>query len=295
MKSALGSLDAATEWLNSEPLTAAGLRGKVVAVQFCTYSCVNWIRTLPYVRAWADRYPGLVVVGAHAPEFAFERDIEGVRRALRAMGVAYPVVLDNEYAIWRAFDNHYWPALYLLDDEGRPRYQHFGEGAYEASEAAIQELLGVEGEPAVVQASGVEAAADWDTLRSPETYVGAGRSEGRARDVQALNQWALTGEWTVGEESAALDTAPGSITYRFEARDLNLVLEPGAAPARFTVRLDGQPPGAAHGADVDELGAGTVGEPRLYQLVRQPGGAAERTFEITFLDPGVRAYVFTFG
>jgi hypothetical protein len=300
--SALISLDAATEWLNSGPLTATGLRGRVVAVQFCTYSCINWIRTLPYVRAWADKYRdrGLVVVGAHTPEFAFEREPEGVRRALRAMGVEHPVVLDNEYAIWRAFDNHYWPALYLVDGEGRVRYDHFGEGAYEESETVIQELLGVDGDPVAVEASGIEAAADWNTLRSPETYLGYARGERRAGDGAdrlALNQWALAGRWTVDEESALLETPAGSIAYRFEARDLNLVLTPPApgAAVRFAVLLDGQPPGAAHGADVDELGVGAVDEPRLYQLVRQPGAVAERTFEIGFLDAGVRAYVFTFG
>jgi hypothetical protein len=302
MGTPLGSLDGATEWLNSEPLSAAGLSGKVVAVQFCTYSCINWIRTLPYVRAWVDRYRdrGLVVVGAHAPEFTFEQEIEGVRRALRAMGVEYPVVLDNEYTIWQAFDNHYWPALYLVDGEGRVRYDHFGEGAYEETERVIQEMLGVDGEPAQVEASGIEAAADWQTLGSPETYVGYAQGErraGGAADGLDLNQWALAGDWKVEDESALLEAAGGSISYRFEARDLNLVLTPPApgVAVRFGVRLDGEAPGADHGADVDELGNGAVDEPRLYQLVRQPGAVGERTFEITFLDPGVRAYVFTFG
>jgi thiol-disulfide isomerase/thioredoxin len=302
MTERLASLDGATEWINSEPLTAAGLRGKVVAVQFCTYSCINWIRTIPYVRAWADRYRdrGLVVVGAHAPEFTFEQEIEGVRRSLRAMGVEYPVVLDNEYAIWQAFDNHYWPALYLVDGEGRVRYDHFGEGAYEETEDAIQEQLGVDGEPAQVEASGIEAAADWETLGSPETYVGYGRGERRAddgTDALGLNQWALAGDWKVGDESALLETGGGSIRYRFEARDLNLVLTPPApgAAVRFAVQLDGEPPGEDRGADVDEAGSGAVDEPRLYQLVRQSGAVGERTFEITFQDPGVRAYVFTFG
>jgi len=273
-----------------------------VAVQFCTYSCINWIRTLPYVRAWARTYRdrGLVVVGAHAPEFAFERELEGVRRAMAAMGVEHPIVLDNEYAIWTAFGNRYWPALYVLDGDGRVRHRHFGEGAYDTSETAIQQLLGVDGETVQLEPSGIEAPADWDTLASPETYVGRARGERRIGDGAAepgLNEWALAGRWTVADESARLEAAGGSITYRFEARDLNLVLTPPAegAGVRFTVRLDGRAPGAAHGGDVDEHGAGTVDEPRLYQLVREPGAVAARTFAITFLDPGVRAYVFTFG
>jgi hypothetical protein len=273
-----------------------------VAVQFCTYSCINWIRTLPYVRAWVSAYGdrGLVVVGAHAPEFAFERELEGVRRAMGEMGVEHPIVLDNEYAIWRAFDNHYWPALYLVDGDGGLRYEHFGEGAYSETEAAIRQLLGAEGEPVRVEATGIEAAADWDTLGSPETYLGAARGEGRAGEGAeglALNEWALDGKWTLEEEAAVLGEAAGSIAFRFEARDLNLVLTPPnpGGEARFTSLLDGEPPGDAHGLDVDALGHGTVSEPRLYQLVRQPGGVGERTFEITFLDPGVRAYVFTFG
>ncbi len=300
--SALSELDRAADWLNSEPLTAADLRGHVVAVQFCTYSCINWIRTLPYVRAWARTYRdrGLVVVGAHAPEFAFERELEGVRRAMAAMGVEHPIVLDNEYAIWTAFGNRYWPALYVLDGDGRVRHRHFGEGAYDTSETAIQQLLGVDGETVQLEPSGIEAPADWDTLASPETYVGRARGERRVGDGAAepgLNEWALAGRWTVADESARLEAAGGSITYRFEARDVNLVLTPPAegAGVRFTVRLDGRAPGAAHGGDVDEHGAGTVDEPRLYQLVREPGAVAARTFAITFLDPGVRAYVFTFG
>jgi hypothetical protein len=295
--SALVELDRATEWLNSEPLTAAGLRGRVVAVQFCTYSCINWIRTLPYVRAWASAYRdrGLVVVGAHAPEFAFEREIEGVRRAMAEMGVEHPIVLDNEYAIWRSFDNHYWPALYLVDDDGRLRYQHFGEGAYDETEAAIRQLVGAEGEPVDVEVTGIEAAADWDTLATPETYVGYARGSRPAGARRlALNEWTLAGQWDVQEESARLEEPGGSITFRFEARDLNLVLTP-EAEVPFTVLLDGEPPGDAHGLDVDALGHGTVSAPRLYQLVRQPGAVHARTCEITFDEPGVRAYVFTFG
>ena len=296
----LSALDDATEWLNSEPLTAAALEGKVVAVQFGTYSCINWIRTLPYVRAWARAYghDGLVIVGAQTPEFAFEHDIEGVRRSIAQMGLEHPIVLDNDYAIWRSLNNHYWPALYLLDGDGRLRYEHFGEGAYTETEEAIRELLGAEGERVRVEASGVEAAADWDSLRSPETYLGYGRGERRARDGAeelSLNEWALSGAWTDQEEAAELESAPGSIAYAFQARDLNLVLTPAGPDVPFTVLLDGQPPGDAHGLDTDAQGVGTVSERRLYQLVRQPGAVRERTFEITFHEPGVRAHVFTFG
>lgn len=302
MPSALSAFDGAIDWLNTEPLTAARLRGTVVAVQFCTYSCINWIRTIPYVRAWASAYrdDGLTVVGAHAPEFEFERELGGVRRALEAMGIQHPVVLDNDFAIWRSFDNHYWPALYLVDGDGNIAYEHFGEGAYRETEAAIRELVGARGAPTDVEATGVEAAADWDALGSPETYVGYAQSErhvGDAADALALNQWALRGSWTIEAQFGQLDAAPGSIAYRFEARDVNLVLTlaTAGAPARFTLRLDGQPPGDAHGLDVDSDGEGAVTEPRLYQLVRQPGSVSARTVEITFHDPGVRAHVFTFG
>jgi thiol-disulfide isomerase/thioredoxin len=300
--SALATLDRAPVWLNSEPLTAEGLRGRVVLVDFWTYSCVNWLRTLPYVSAWDERYRdrGLVVVGVHAPEFGFEHDLDNVQRATRELGVGYPVVIDNDFTIWRSFENHYWPAVYLVDRDGRVRFHHFGEGAYEETERAIQQLLGVDGETVRVDAGGLAEAADWDTLRSPETYVGYARGERRSDprgDGLALNHWALAGEWSVSEEAAVLEAAAGSITYRFQARDLNLVLAPPAsgAPVGFAVRLDGQPPGDAHGLDVDESGEGTVSEPRMYQLVRQRGAVAQRAFEITFLDPGVRAYVFTFG
>ncbi len=301
--SPLSALDRAPVWLNSQPLTAAGLRGYDVLVSFWTYSCVNWLRTLPYLTAWNERYRdrGIVIVGAHAPEFGFEHDLDNVRRATTQLGIEYPVVIDNDFAIWRAFDNHYWPAVYLVDCVGRVRFQHFGEGAYEETERAIQQLLGIDEDTVRVDASGLAEAADWDTLQSPETYLGSGRGErgrrgGRA-SVLALNQWALSGEWSVGEEAAVLEAPAGSIGYRFQARDLNLVLEPPAsgAPVRFAVRLDGQPPGDAHGLDVDESGEGSVTEPRMYQLVRQRGASAPRTFEITFLDPGVRGYVFTFG
>jgi thiol-disulfide isomerase/thioredoxin len=298
--SALSALDGAPAWLNSEPLTAAGLRDRVVLVDFWTYSCVNWLRTLPYVAAWHERYrdQGLVVVGAHAPEFGFEHDLDNVRRAAGELGVGYPVVIDNDFTIWRSFDNHYWPATYLVDREGRVRFHHFGEGAYEEIEAAIQQLLGVGGEPVRVDAGGLAEAADWDTLRSPETYVGYARGE-RRRDADAgglaLNEWALAGEWSVGEEAATLAAAAGSIAYRFQARDLNLVLAPTGGAVRFAVRLDGRAPGDARGLDVVASGEGIVSEPRMYQLVRQQGAVAERDFEIEFRDPGVRAYVFTFG
>jgi thiol-disulfide isomerase/thioredoxin len=299
--SALAALDAAPVWLNSEPLTADALSGRVVLVDFWTYSCVNWLRTLPYVRAWAERYRGrgLVVVGAHAPEFGFEHDLDNVRRAVRELDVGYPVVIDNDFAIWRSFDNHYWPAVYLVDRDGRVRFRHFGEGAYEGTEQAIQALLGVEEETVDVDAGGVAEAADWDALGSPETYLGDARGERRTdrrADALALNQWALAGDWSVGEEAAVLGAVGGSIAYRFQARDLNLVLAPPPeASVRFAVRVDGRPPGDDHGIDVDDLGEGVVDEPRMYQLVRQSGGAADRTFEITFHGPGVRAYVFTFG
>jgi hypothetical protein len=301
IRSPLAALDDETQWVNSEPLTAEALRGKVVAVQFGTYSCINWIRTLPYVRAWARAYrdQGLVVVGAQTPEFGFEQEIGGVRRALRAMDVEHPVVLDNAYAIWSAFENRYWPALYVLDGEGSVRYHHFGEGAYVESETIIRGLLGTDVDRVHAEETGIELAADWDGLRSPETYVGYGRGDRRVRDAAGLglNEWALSGRWAVEDESALLEAAGGSISYRFGARDLNLVLTPPASPAavRFEVRLDGEAPGAAHGGDTDAEGRGTVDEPRLYQLVRQPQPGPDRTFEITFLDPGVRAYVFTFG
>jgi thiol-disulfide isomerase/thioredoxin len=298
----LAALDRAPVWLNSEPLSADALRGHVVLVDIWTYSCVNWLRTLPYVRAWGERYRdrGLVVVGVHAPEFGFERDVDNVRRAGGELGVGYPVVIDNDFAVWRSLENHYWPAVYLVDREGRLRFRHFGEGAYEETEQAIQQLLGVDEPTADVDAGGVAEAADWDSLRSPETYLGHARGERRSdgqTDRLVLNEWALAGDWSVGEEAAVLGAAGGSLAYRFEARDLNLVLAPpvSGAPVRFAVTLDGGPPGDARGLDVDESGEGAVDEPRMYQLVRRRGGEARRTFEITFRDPGVRAYVFTFG
>ena len=295
----LSALDRAPVWLGTEPLTAEGLHGRVVLVDFWTYSCVNWLRTLPYLTAWHERYRdrGLVVVGVHAPEFGFEHDLGNVRRAAAELGIGYPVVIDNDFAIWRAFGNHYWPAVYLAGRDGRVGFRHFGEGAYEETERAIQRLLGTDEEPVRVDASGIAEAADWDALRSPETYLGHARAERRVAGALALNEWDLTGEWKVDDQAAELAAPGGAIAYRFEARDLNLVLAPPAsgAAARFRVRLDGRPPGDAHGLDVHAGGEGAVSEPRMHQLVRQPGGATEREFEITFLDPGVRAYVFTFG
>jgi thiol-disulfide isomerase/thioredoxin len=316
----LPSLGGATAWLNSPPLTAADLRGKVVLIDFWTYTCINWLRTLPYVRAWAEKYKdqGVVVIGVHTPEFAVEHDLDNVRRAAKDMRVEYPIAIDNDYAIWYAFDNHYWPALYLVDAQGHIRYHHFGEGQYEQSEMMIQHLLaeagigGIDDELVSVDASGAEAAADWDSLRSAENYVGYERTENFASPGGAvldtphvyavparlrLNEWALAGEWTIGRQATALNKANGRIVYRFHARDLHLVMGPAArgTSVRFRVFIDGQAPGAAHGGDVDEQGNGTVTEPRLYQLIRQPGHIADRQFEIEFLDAGVEAFAFTFG
>jgi thiol-disulfide isomerase/thioredoxin len=305
--SELASLSSATEWINSPPLTEEALRGKVVLVQFWTYSCVNWIRTLPYARAWAEKYwdDGLVVIGVHAPEFEFERELGNVRWAKGIFGIEYPIAIDNDFAIWRGFGNNYWPALYLIDGKGRIRHRHFGEGAYERSEQVIQELLaeagarGVERDLVSVVPRGAEAAADWPNVGSPETYVGSARSENRVSPGArlGLNEWGLDGEWTVGKQAAVLNGGNGRITYRFHARDLNLVMAPGASgkPVRFRVLVDGKAPGAAHGVDVDEEGNGTVAEPRMYQLIRQPERIADRRFEIHFLDPGVEVFVFTFG
>jgi thiol-disulfide isomerase/thioredoxin len=297
----LSALERAPVWLNSEPLTAEALRGRVVLVDIWTYSCVNWLRTLPYLRAWHERYRdrGLVVVGVHSPEFGFEHDVDNVRRAAGELGVGYPVVLDNDFAIWGSFANRFWPAVYLLDREGRIRFHHFGEGNYEETERAIQEALGITEEPVRVDAGGLAQAADWETLETGETYVGDGRASGRAESPErlALNRWALSGDWRVEEELARLEAAPGAVTFRFHARDLNLVLAPPARgqPVRFSVRLDGRPPGDDRGLDVDAAGEGIAGEPRMYQLVRQRAGSAERLFEISFAEPGARAYVFTFG
>jgi thiol-disulfide isomerase/thioredoxin len=314
------SLDGASEWLNSPRLTAAGLRGKVVLVDFWTYSCINWIRTAPYLRAWAEKYgdQGLVVIGVHSPEFDFEKDVGNVRRAVQAMRLGYPIAIDSDHAVWRAFDNHYWPALYLVDAQGRIRHHQFGEGGYEESERVIQRLLAEAGTGrnasgvVSVDARDVEAPAAWQSLGTPETYVGyehalnlaspggaaADRPHVYAAPAQLKrNHWALAGDWTVGRQATALNRANGRITFRFHARDLNLVMGPAArgAPVRFRVRIDGGPPRAAHGIDADDQGSGTVTEQRLFQLIRQPGPIADRQFEIEFLDPGVEAFVFTFG
>ena len=314
------SLDGATGWLNSPPLTTEGLRGRVVVVDFWTYTCINWLRTVPYVRAWAEAYrnAGAVVLGVHTPEFPFERDVDNVRRAVQDRQIDHPVAVDSDYAIWTAFTNMYWPALYVVDAQGYIRYHHFGEGAYEESEQVIRQLLDEAGagdtlpEPVTVDAAGTEVAADWADLGSAENYLGAERTENFASPERAAtgaprryttpprlarNHWALSGEWTVQPDSVLLDEPGGGIAYRFSARDLHLVMAPPARgnPVRFSVRLDGQPPGADHGEDVDEDGTGTLTEPRLYQLVRQRGPLAPRTFEITFHDPGVRAFAFTFG
>ncbi|HET6725804.1 MAG TPA: cytochrome c biogenesis protein DipZ [Gammaproteobacteria bacterium] len=314
----LPSLSGATHWLNSPPLTPAKLRGKVVLIDFWTYSCINCLRALPYVQAWASRYAddGLVVIGVHTPEFAFEHKIDNVRQAVQRLHITFPVAMDNNYAIWRAFDNHYWPADYLVDAQGRIRYHAFGEGDYDKTEQVIRMLLkaahhGVPTSLATVHGKGVQAAADFVEVRSPETYIGylkaRGFASGRMRpdaprkysapDHPRLNAWGLKGTWTVQGEKAVLDKAPGSIVFKFHARDLNLVLGPGedGKPVRFRVRVDGKAPGDAHGVDTDAAGNGVVTGERLYQLVRQPGDVRTHLFEIEFLDPGVQAYSFTFG
>jgi thiol-disulfide isomerase/thioredoxin len=303
----------ATGWLNSEPLGAAELRGRVVLVNFWTLTCINWLRQEPYVRAWARAYrdDGLIVIGVHTPEFSFEQEIDRVRQATEDRGIDYPVALDGDYAIWRAFDNHYWPALYFVDREGVIRDQHFGEGRYDQSERVIQRLLGIDREPVTVEALGVEAEADWDHLRTPETYLGYGRSdrlptsdraafdERRAYEFPErlpFSHWALHGEWTIGRENVVLDQAGGSIAFRFHARDAHLVLSPGAhEPIPFRIRLDGDAPGPSHGVDVDEDGNGVLRAGRMYQLVREHDRVRERTVEVTFLEPGAEAYAFTFG
>jgi thiol-disulfide isomerase/thioredoxin len=300
--------DGATAWLNSPALSAAELRGKVVLVQFGTYTCINWLRTLPHVRAWAGKYQehGLVLINVHTPEFEFEKNMDNVRRAVKELGLAHPVAVDNEYAIWRAFANNAWPALYLIDAQGRVRYRHLGEGEYERSEKMIQQLLAEAGAAAVprdlvsVDGHGTEAAADWASLRSPETYLGPERAENRVNTAPArlrLNQWTVSGSWTPRRQAIVLSKQNGRIAFRFHARDLHLVMGPAAAGSevRYRVLIDGKPPGAAHGVDVDDQGNGTVSEQRMYQLIRQAQPIGERTFEIEFLDAGVEAYVFTFG
>ena len=319
----LPTLNGAVQWLNSPPLTVQDLRGKVVLVDFWTYSCINCLRSLPYVKAWAQKYKdqGLVVIGVHAPEFAFERNVDNVKKAVHDLGVDYPVAIDNNYAIWRALNNQYWPAHYFVDGKGQIRYHHFGEGDYAESEKVIQELLTEAGHANAskvaigitgTSAQGVQAAADGADMQSPETYIGYERAEnftspgGAAEDKvhtykaplqPAVNDWGLAGAWNVGAEHATLEAASGRIIYRFHARDLHLVLGPGkdGKPVRFRVSVDGVAPGAAHGTDVAADGTGTVTEQRLYQLVRQTGDVADHTFSIEFLDPGVQAFAFTFG
>jgi thiol-disulfide isomerase/thioredoxin len=316
----LPGFDAATGWLNSPPLTAEGLRGKVVLVEFWTYTCINWLRTLGYVRAWAEKYGdrGLVVVGVHTPEFPFERDVDNVRQAANDLRVEYPIALDSDYRVWRAFSNRYWPAVYIADAEGRIRFHQFGEGMYEESERVIQQLLrdagheGIGDELVSVAPDGFEAQADWTNLASPETYLGYEQGQNLASedgleldkphtyvtpDSLRLNQWALAGEWTIERGASVLNRPDGRISFRFRARDVHLVLGPRerGTTVPFRVHIDGEPPGDARGLDVDEQGQGTVAQQRLYQLIRERGSIVDRTFEITFLAPGVEAYVFTFG
>jgi thiol-disulfide isomerase/thioredoxin len=317
----LPPLDGAIEWINSPPLTVAGLRGKVVLVDFWTYTCINWRRTLPYLQAWAKKYKdqGLIVIGVHTPEFSFEKELDNVRRETISLEIHYPVAVDSNYAIWRAFRNQYWPALYVADAQGRIRHHQFGEGGYEEIERTIQQLLTESGHANVprelvsLDPQGAEKAADWGQVKSPETYVGYQLAESFASPGKAvrdrphaytapsglrLNEWALVGDWTIGPEAVTLQGATGRIVYRFHARDLNLIMGPAAkgTSIKFRVRIDGEPPGSAHGIDVDEQGNGTLtNEPRMYQLIRQPGPVADRLFEIEFEGPGVAAFDFTFG
>jgi thiol-disulfide isomerase/thioredoxin len=320
VESGLPSFDGANGWLNSGPITGDGLRGRVVLVQFWTYTCINWLRTLPYVRAWAEKYKdrGLVVIGVHTPEFPFEHDIDNVRRAAQAMGIDYPIAIDNDYEVWRAFANHYWPALYFADAQGRIRHHRFGEGDYDRSEMVLQQLLaeaGIEAIPgglAEVEATGPEAAADWADLRSPENYLGYDRtfnfetggsplsdkSDVYSAPTQlSVNHWALSGDWRVTADAIRLNKPNGRLAYQFHSRDLHLVMGPAdrGRSARFHVSLDGRSAGAAHGVDVDDQGNGTVTDQRMHQLIRQPTPIRDRRFEIEFSDPGVEAFVFTFG
>jgi thiol-disulfide isomerase/thioredoxin len=316
----LASFDGATGWLNSEPLTPQGLRGRVVLVDFWTYTCINWIRTLPYVRAWDAKYgdQGLAVIGVHTPEFGFERDMDNIVAHTRDFGVEYPVAIDSDYGVWQAFANHFWPAVYIADAEGRIRFHHFGEGEYAMTEMVIQQLLidagahDIDDDLVAVEPRGLEVAADWGTLRSPETYVGYGQSTGFASgDVAAfdkphdyaaatrlpLNYWDLSGKWMVARHAAILNEPGGRVAFQFHARDLNLVMGPASkgASIRFRVHVDGQVVDGDRGSDVGPDGSGIVSDQRTYQLIRQPGSIAERRFEIEFLEPGVETYGFTFG
>lgn len=315
----LPSFTGATGWLNSRPLTPADLRDRIVLVNFWTYTCINWLRTLPYLRAWWAKYhdQGVEIVGVHTPEFSFEHDPDNVRQAAADMGLTWPVALDNDYVIWNAFANHYWPALYIADGSGQIRHHWFGEGGYEESERAVRLLLREAGrraseEPVSITAEGLEVAADYDNVESYENYLGHQRSSGfasneaialqrvqryRAPSRLRPNQWALDGDWTITNEASVLDRAGGRLADEFHARDLNLVMGPvhkgSAVP--FRVRLDGRPPGEAHGVDINSDGHGTATEQRTYQLIRQPGQITDRRFEIEFLRPGVEALAFTFG
>jgi thiol-disulfide isomerase/thioredoxin len=315
----LATFTGATSWLNSEPLTPEGLKGRVVLVDFWTYTCVNWLRTLPYVRAWARKYrdAGLTIIGVHTPEFGFEHDLDNVRASLRWFGVDWPIAVDSDYGVWRAFDNHYWPAVYLADAHGDLRYHHFGEGEYAMTEMAIQQLLAEAGaadldlELVTVEPKGLEVSADWRVVQSGETYLGYGQTSGFANDDLAAydrphsysptqlrrNEWALTGNWTAARHAAVLNAAGGRVAFRFHARDLNLVMGPGVRgeSVSFRVLLDGQPPSGAQGTDVAADGGGTLTDQRTYQLIRQAGPITDRTFEIEFGAPGVEAYCFTFG
>jgi thiol-disulfide isomerase/thioredoxin len=316
----LPGFDGATGWLNSPPLTAEDLRGKVVLVDFWTYTCINWLRTLGYVRAWAEKYEeqGLVVVGVHTPEFPFEHDVDNVRQAAKDMRVGYPIALDSDYAVWRAFSNQYWPAVYIADAQGRIRHHQFGEGHYEECERVIQQLLREAGGEAVgddlvsVAAEGFEAQADWTNLGSPETYLGYEQAQNFASpggaefdephtyvapDSLKLNDWALAGNWTIERGASVLNQADGRVAFRFHARDVHLVMGPRArgTSVPFRVLVDGEPPGDAQGLDVDEQGHGTLSQQRLHQLIRERGSITDRTFEITYAAPGVEAYAFTFG
>lgn len=314
------SLNGATDWLNTKPLNLADLHGKVVLIDFWTYTCINWRRTLPYVHEWASKYKdqGLVVIGVHTPEFSFEHNLENIKKASKEMDINYPVAVDSDYEIWRSFQNNYWPALYLIDAKGKIRYQKFGEGDYLESELMIQQLLkevsprNVPAQPVTLKPNGFEAAADWETLKSPENYVGYRGTQGFASpggimpDKQILygvpaslelNQWALSGEWTIEREKARLNGKQGKLIYRFHARDINLIMSPGskASNLKFRVLIDGTPPGNAHGIDIDSNGNGTVTEPRMYQLIRQQGPIIDHEFQIEFSAPKVEVYDFTFG
>lgn len=310
------ALKGANAWVNSQPLDTADLRGKVVLVDFWTYTCINWRRTMPYLRAWAEKYKdnGLVVVGVHTPEFSFEQALDNVRWAAKALRVDYPIAVDNDFSIWNAFDNHYWPALYFIDAQGHIRHHQFGEGDYAQLELTIQQLLTEAGQThfdrtlVTLDAQGAEAAADWKTLGTPETYIGYANGErfaspgGKVRDRPQtysaperlkLNSWALSGDWTMTREFSSSNKANGKVTFRFHARDVHLVMR--GSGVRYRVTIDGEPPGASHGVDIDAEGLGTLDQPRMYQLIRQSETVADRQVEIEFLDPGAQLFSFTFG